>query len=166
MGVTSYKLGATKKSLLSEKADLEAEEKRLQEKVKLVEEVERMEQETDKVIGVIVNLNKRRFDYVHILDDLCEAIPPYTWLEKFEEKGNNVKISGITFSNVMVGNFMVNLNNSPSFKNVELVQIKKAKIGDNPVVKFEITATMIRHSEVREKTTQSSAGSASKKGSK
>ena len=65
-------------------------------------------------------------------------------LTSYEETANpnQVQIQGVTFSNLLVADFMSRLESSPLYGTVDLIVAEKGTIDQRNVVKFKITALM------------------------
>ena len=53
-----------------------------------------------------------------------------------------MQVEGVTFSNLLVADFMSRMEASPLYGNVDLVVAEKGTIDQRSVVKFKITASM------------------------
>jgi Tfp pilus assembly protein PilN len=70
-------------------------------------------------------------------------VPEHLWLTVYEETSTDqVKIEGVTFSNLLVADFMSRLEASPLYGTVDLVVAEKGTIDQRTVVKFTVTAKM------------------------
>ena len=52
-------------------------------------------------------------DSMKLVDELSRCVPEHLWLTSYEEQGNKVQIEGVTFSNLLVADFMTRLEASP-----------------------------------------------------
>ncbi len=115
---------------------------KLRKEADLVKSLETKEKELQNRLGVINKLNRDRFLMVKMLDDLCARVPDYIWLTSFEEVSSQVKITGLTFSNLTVARLIQELNESDYFSNAELVLLRKKTIAGQDVMEFSLTAGM------------------------
>jgi type IV pilus assembly protein PilN len=81
----------------------------------------------EKKMNIIENLPKGKSGPVHIIDELTVNLPGRLWLSSLKEKNMNLELEGIAFDNLAVSNYMVNLEKSSYFKNVDLVKISTSK---------------------------------------
>jgi Tfp pilus assembly protein PilN len=105
-------------------------------------EIRRLEadiMEMKKRVEVIIQLDKGRFVWAHLLDEMTMCIPSGLWLNTFTNtKGNELNLDGKAFDNFSIANFMNNLINSDTFTNIVLGRIESTKIREYPVKSFSI----------------------------
>ena len=56
-----------------------------------------------------------------------------------QDAGTSLTLEGVTYSNLVVSDFMARLERSPMFANVELEVAEKGTVTDKTVVKFRVT---------------------------
>lgn len=105
-----------------------------------VDSLEKRERELASLIKPIVELNKNRFFIAHILEEISARIPSYTWLTQLDLGQNNMKINGVTASNLLVADFMNRLEESPYIRNVDLTVLEKKAVGEMEMMNFKLTA--------------------------
>ncbi|GBD30449.1 hypothetical protein HRbin32_01554 [bacterium HR32] len=78
------------------------------------------------------------------VNELAAVIPQDSWITEFAvQGGRTVQVSGVTTaSNVSLAAFMVNLENSTYFRNVDLSVSERQRIGEREVVRFNLTAEL------------------------
>ena len=108
----------------SKNAELKAEVEKLQADVAKVDEIEKLQKELKQKLGVIDGLRARKQGPVHMLDDLAMASPDNLRLTALEQKGNDLKISGISVNNETISQFLRSLDASPYFGDVFLQDIE------------------------------------------
>ena len=91
---------------------------------------------------MIQDLDKTRLQRVMLVDELSRCVPEHLWLTSYDETGNKVLIEGVTFSNLIVADFMTRLEASPLYGTVDLILAEKGVIDNRNVVKFKVTALM------------------------
>jgi len=76
--------------------------------------------------------------------DLSLAIPRDTWITQFLVQGGRaVQVEGVTAQdNESVALFMLNLDQSPHFRNVDLSVSERQRIGTRDVIRFSLTAEL------------------------
>lgn len=95
----------------------------------------------DLRISLIRRLESSRYVRVQMMDELSRQLPDHMWLTSARETSpGHVDLEGVTFSNLMVSDFMQRLENSPLYENVDLVVTEKGTIEDRDVIKFTMTA--------------------------
>jgi type IV pilus assembly protein PilN len=129
--------------LKSDIARAEREAERLRPQIQTINELTQKREEVTRRLNVITELDKTRLWRVRLVDELSKCVPDHLWLTSYEETGpNTVKVEGVTFSNLIVADFMSRLEASPLYGNVDLVVAEKGTIDQRNVVKFTITASM------------------------
>lgn len=96
-------------------------------------------------LNEISSIDKTRFYTVTLLDQLSYALPDYLWLTSMKDEKDLISIEGMTFSNLIVADFMDRLKESGYFANVELTQTSKAESEGRELVKFSITSKYIEN---------------------
>jgi type IV pilus assembly protein PilN len=94
-------------------ADVLQRTQRIAELEKVIGEVNNInkrKKEVEDKLRVLTDLRKSRSGPVRLLDALASATPKKVWLRTFEEKDNNVKLTGGAFSHEDVAEFMRALN--------------------------------------------------------
>lgn len=127
------------------KADIaraEQEAEKLKPQIQTIQELTQKREELQRRLNVIADLDKGRLQRVKLVDELSRCVPEHMWLSIYEESGNKVQIEGVTFSNLLVADFMTRLEASPLFGNVDLLVAEKGTIDQRNVVKFKVTASM------------------------
>jgi type IV pilus assembly protein PilN len=93
----------------------------------------------DRKISVIESLDRDRKAPVRNLDSLYQlVVEKRMWYTQIEEKGTNVKVSGIAVDNQTVADYMTRLEKSERFENVRLASIKQTKEKDMNLMQFDI----------------------------
>ncbi|HEU4725412.1 MAG TPA: PilN domain-containing protein [Candidatus Eisenbacteria bacterium] len=125
-------------------ARAEQEAEKLRPQIQTINELTQKRKELERRLGVITNLDKQRLTRVKLVDEVSKCIPEHLWLTTFEEVPGSAKIQveGVTFSNLLVADFMSKLEASPLYEGVDLVVAEKGTIDQRNVVKFKVTAGM------------------------
>jgi Tfp pilus assembly protein PilN len=128
-------LGTLQKSI----AEVDAQCRALAPQIERVNRLAQERAELDLRLGIISKLEKGRTQSVRVMDELARCLPDHLWLSAAgQESDNRLKIEGMTFSNLVVSDFMSNLERNPMFANVELEIAERADMGEHSVVKFRI----------------------------
>ena len=129
--------------LKSDIARATAEADKLRPQLQMISELTQKREELTRRLNVITELDKTRLWRVRLVDELSKCVPDHLWLSTYEETGpNTVQVEGVTFSNLLVADFMSRMEASPLYGNVDLVVAEKGTIDQRNVVKFKITASM------------------------
>lgn len=117
-----------------------------------VDSLENRERELAALIAPIKQLNKNRFFIAHILDEVSDRVPDFTWLTLLNTDSTRIDIKGIAASNLLVADFMNRLEESPYISNVDLTVLEKKIIQKQEMMEFTLTAnagldTTVRRSQ-------------------
>ena len=107
-----------------------------------VDSLERRERELASLIAPIRQLNRNRFFIAHILDEVADRVPDFTWLTTLNADSLNLDIKGIAASNLLVAEFMNRLEESPYIFNVDLSVLEKKVIEKQEMMEFTLTANV------------------------
>ncbi len=105
-----------------------------------VDSLEKREGELANLIKPIKDLNKNRFFITHILDEIGDRVPEFTWLTALDISQTDLRLKGVSASNLLVADFMNRLEESPYINNVDLTVLEKIKIGQQEMMDFTLTA--------------------------
>lgn len=137
--IQTLQVGRLKADIARARADAE----KLRPQIQTIQELTQKREELQRRLGVIGTLDKNRLWRVKLVDELSRCVPDHLWLSAYEEVGTDqVKIDGVTFSNLLVADFMTRLESSPLYGEVDLVVAEKGTIDQRNVVKFTVTAKM------------------------
>lgn len=107
-----------------------------------IERVNRLAQERaelDLRLGIINKLQNGRTLSVRVMDELAVSLPDHLWLVSASQSSEGLALEGVTFSNLVVSEFMTRLERSRMFAGVELDVAERASMSEREVVKFRIT---------------------------
>ena len=92
-----------------------------------------------KKMAVMDTLEANRFEPTRLLDVMTQVIvPKRKWFTSLESKKNTVKINGIALDNKTVADFMVRLEQSGLFREVDLKTLKQRKVQKSNFKSFQI----------------------------
>ena len=103
-------------------ATVQAEIKQYDEKVKEVRDLDRLKVELETKLRIIEDLNDKRVGPARVLSDLSRSTPENLWLVDFKETAGNATVTGMALDNQTIALFMRQLQGSPYFYNVDLVE--------------------------------------------
>ena len=127
-------------SLSKDLQDVEVEIVKLAPEVALVERLAKERAELDLRLSIIDQLSGERFHAVRLIDELDRAVPDYLWMVSAMQVGQtNMNLEGVTFSNLIVADFMTRLDRSPYFANIDLTVAQRGVIDERPVTQFQIS---------------------------
>ncbi|MEK7330338.1 MAG: PilN domain-containing protein [Candidatus Eisenbacteria bacterium] len=121
-------------------AEVDAQSRALAPQIERVNRLAQERAELDLRLGIINRLEKGRTQSVRIMDELARCVPDHLWMTLAQqEAGSQLDLEGVTYSNLVVSDFMSRLERSPMFANVELGVAETGQISARDVVKFRIT---------------------------
>jgi type IV pilus assembly protein PilN len=130
-------------SLRKDVAQLREEVRSIQPQVDRVRRLTTQREELERRLDIIRQLDQDRFLSVRIMDNASREVPNYMWLAGLTQEGNSrVTITGVTFSNLIVADFMMRLERSPLFTNVDLAKSARGQIEDRDVMEFSLSADL------------------------
>ncbi|NIA23004.1 MAG: hypothetical protein GWP03_02400 [Proteobacteria bacterium] len=138
----TIKQNSTMNKLRTEIKSMQTELNSLQDAVQMVKQFRQKQQDLQHKIGIVGKLNVGRLNEAKILDNLALSVPDYMWLVNVKQSGNQLSISGVTFSNVIVADFMRNLERDPYFGNVILKVIEKKTLLQHDIMEFKLSCSI------------------------
>jgi len=97
----------------------------------------------EKKLKIIKTLEENRLAPVRMLDELTMLVPANDlWLEKFSEKGKDLRIEGVARDNTVVARFMKNLELSNYIKSIDLVSSRQTEISGVKLQQFVMTCAL------------------------
>lgn len=121
------------------KAAKETELLQLKKAIGEVDHFKKLQNDLQEKLSILEKLKQGKTGPVRLLDSLSSALPEKLWLTSFKESGGTVNIAGLGMSEETVAVFMRNLEESPSFRNVELQVTEQTSQGEGPrLQKFEL----------------------------
>ena len=93
----------------------------LKTKIGKLEELKTLKDQVKKKLDVLSQLRKNKTGPAQRLASLSNLTPEQLWLTNYSESGQDVKISGIAFSEELIAQFMKALEASSDFMSVELL---------------------------------------------
>ena len=97
--------------------------------VREVRDIDRLKREVQTKLQIIEDLNRKRVGPSRVLDDLSLASPENLWLIDFNEVGSAVTFTGLALDNETIAKFMRQLQASPYFFGVDLVETSQQQPG-------------------------------------
>ncbi|HBE73153.1 MAG TPA: hypothetical protein DDW31_03550 [candidate division Zixibacteria bacterium] len=107
---------------------------------RLVDEYIAKQEEVNTKLREISSIDKGRFDVVKVMAALGGSMPDHLWLTTSSLDGSKMTLEGVTFSNIIVAEFMEKLKASGYFTGVELAKAEKTDIEGRELVKFSLSA--------------------------
>ena len=127
-------------SLTTSIADLDAQSRALAPQIEKVKRLAQERAELDLRLGIISKLEKGRTQSVRLMDELARCVPDHLWLMQAQQDASGqLNLEGVTYSNLVVSDFMSRLERSSLFDGVELGVAERGLSAAKEVVKFRIT---------------------------
>ena len=121
--VIPYLVQGRKLSVLDGRiATLTKEVQAMNLQVREVRDIDRLKREVQTKLQIIEDLNRKRVGPSRVLDDLSLASPENLWLIDFNEVGSAATFTGLALDNETIAKFMRQLQASPYFYGVDLVE--------------------------------------------
>ena len=110
---------------------VEAESRALAPQIARVNQLAQERAELDLRMGIISKLEKGRTQSVRLMDELARCVPDHLWLTGVsQDAGNHLQLEGVTYSNLVVSDFMSRIERSSMFSNVELAVAERGNVTD------------------------------------
>jgi type IV pilus assembly protein PilN len=91
-------------------------------------------------MAVMETLEANRFEPTRLLDVMTQVIvPKRMWFTSLESKDTNVRINGIALDNKTVADFMIRLEQTGLFSEVDLNTLKQHKVEKSNLKSFQIS---------------------------
>jgi type IV pilus assembly protein PilN len=92
-------------------------------------------------VTLIEQLRRGQSAPVHILDEVSKAMPDRLWLVSMSQRDKDFSFDGRTTALTGVSDFVANLQATPWFKNVEILDTAGDQTPAGPLVRFPLRAT-------------------------
>jgi len=122
-------------------ASAETEANQLRSVLAQVQKFETRKAVLQQRVTLIEQLRRGQTAPVHVLDELSKALPDRLWLVSMGQQGPNFTIDGRTTSLTGVSDFVANLQASPWFGVVELLDSQVDQTPSGDMVRFTLRAT-------------------------
>jgi Tfp pilus assembly protein PilN len=138
-GLERAKLAALQSDVVQVRDEVRA----IQPQVDRVKRLTSQRQELERRLEVIRQLDEGRFVSVRMMDNVSREVPKYLWLTSVKQENSGiVTVKGMTFSNLIVADFMMSMEKNPMFAAVDLIQTNRGTIEGRDVTEFAITAQL------------------------
>jgi type IV pilus assembly protein PilN len=115
----------------------------LDKKIGNLDKFKNDKKELEQKLGVIATLEENRLAPVKTLDNLALLVPSKDiWLVKITQKGDSINIEGIGRDNVVVADFMKDIEKFDPIKSVDLISSKNTDISGITLQKFNFTCIL------------------------
>ncbi len=124
------------------KADITAANNKISElktKIGKLDEIKKMKEQVKKKLNVLSQLRKNKTGPALRLASLSDVTPEQLWLTNYSESGQDVRLSGIAYTEELIARFMKSLETSNNFMTVELLVSEQTEVAGTKLKKFDLT---------------------------
>lgn len=114
----------------------------LKAKIGKLEELKTLKEQIKKKLDALAQLRKNKTGPARRLATLSDNTPDQLWLTGYSENGNDIRISGLAFTEDLIATFMRSLEASADFMGVELVVSEQAESGGAKLKRFELVCKL------------------------
>ena len=110
-----------------------------------IREIEATQSAISARIQAIQTVDQGRFRWPHILQEVSRSLPDNAWLTSVTrsddlQQADRIEITGVTFSNLILTQFMTSLEGSPYFEQVSLIGSNRSQVDGVDVTSFAVVA--------------------------
>ena len=157
----NFSLGSKIGNLNAKIKDTQSELDKYDKINKEIAEIKKKLDNLKKKMAVMDTLEANRFAPIRPMDTMTQVIvAKRMWFTKLQSKDQLVNITGVALDNTTVADFMVRLENSGLFKEVDLKTLKRAKSkkgATSRFINFSVVCTKKPLIQPEEKTTSAKA---------
>jgi Tfp pilus assembly protein PilN len=147
VGHAFWSLGSRRSELEAQLREQVEDSTRYATTISLVRALEARQDTIRQKIGVIREVDQRRYVWPHLMDEISAAVPSYTWLRSITSTEPDtlhtvpsVTLQGNAGSTQALTRFMKNLESSAYVRDVTLVTSEQVEIDGRAVHKFTLEA--------------------------
>jgi type IV pilus assembly protein PilN len=123
------------------RADIQQSQREIARLKPIIAEGQRYRQQKEELerrVNAIEIVARNQARPTYLLDALADMLPADLWLTRVEEKSQQLRLAGTTFSSVTLSDFMANLKASGKFKEVDLVESRQDLAKTPRTITFEV----------------------------
>jgi Tfp pilus assembly protein PilN len=117
----------------------EREKTRLSALIAEGQRFKREKEDLERRVNAIETLARNQARPAYLIDAMADLLPADLWLTRMEEKGQQLRLAGTTYSSVALSDFMSNLKASGKFKEVDLVESRQDLTRSPRMITFEVS---------------------------
>jgi Tfp pilus assembly protein PilN len=139
LGAYWWKVSSDVAWLNGEIRTAEAERKRLSGVIAEGQRYKREKEELESRVNAIERVARDQARPTYLMDAMAGMLPADLWLLRIEEKGQQLRFAGTTFSSLALSDFMANLKMSGKFKDIDLVESRQDLTKSPRTITFEVS---------------------------
>ncbi len=126
-------LSRRQSALEARRTEARAELVRMNQVVMRIDELRATTREVTRKMDIILEVDRNRYLWPRLLDEISGALPQYAWLENISETSPfpdmHLRIEGLTMNNLLLGQLMERLEQSPLISQVGLISSTERREG-------------------------------------
>jgi Tfp pilus assembly protein PilN len=133
VGGGQFWLSRKQSALEERRSQARAELVHMNQIVMRIDELRNTTREVTRKMDIIQEVDRNRYIWPRLLDEISGALPQYAWLENVSETSPFpnlwIRIEGLTMSNLLLGQLMERLEKSPLISRVSLISSTERREG-------------------------------------
>lgn len=117
----------------------EREKTRLSALITEGQRLKREKEDLERRVNAIETVVRNQARPAYLMDAMAGLLPADLWLTRMEEKGQQLRLGGTTYSSVALSDFMSNLKTSGKFKEVDLIESRQDLTKSPRLITFEVS---------------------------
>jgi type IV pilus assembly protein PilN len=110
----------------------------LKTKIGKLEELKKFKEQVKKKLDVLTQLRKNKTGPAQRLATLSDITPDKLWLTSYVESNDSVKLSGVSYTEDLIAQFMRSIQASNDYTGVELIVSEQKEISGTKLKSFEL----------------------------
>ena len=110
----------------------------LKKKIGKLEELKKFKEQVMRKLDVLAQLRKNKTGPAQRLATLSDITPEKLWLTAYSESNENVRLSGIAYTEDLIAQFMRSVQASNDYTGVELIVSEQKEISGTKLKSFEL----------------------------
>ena len=144
LAVTYQWQASTITSLHGSIAKLNKEKNKYNKTIKEIAELKKTKDLLDAKVNAIKQLKEKSSLAVHIVDEVATRTPQdRMWLTALTQNGSILSLQGVALDNATIAQYMQSMEESPYFKNAELMNSSLLEVSGQKLKSFSMTLTIV-----------------------
>lgn len=123
---------------------LNKEKTRYNQTINKIGQLKKTKQMLEAKVNAVKRLKEKSSLAVHIIDEVATHTPQdRMWLTSLVQAGSTLSLQGIALDNATIAQYMQSMEESPYFKNAELVNSSLQDISGQKLKSFSMTITIV-----------------------